>query len=320
VEAIGNQQSTHFGEKIMSADFEVIYSGTDRVEWLKIRREGIGASEAPAILGESTYASPVSVFAEKLNTDEPEDNDSERMAWGRKLEPIIVAEFGVRTDRRVQHISEKMLLRSTRWPFMQCTLDGKQWPEIFDVADQAMDPWFPIEAKNSTDSDLWGDGIPRITWVQVQHQLAVTGKPWGSVGILLWGCEFKWCDVPRNDEFIEEILVPRCQEFWDLVQSGGPPPPVDGHKETAKALAKIFPQTSDETVTLPGEFTDLSSQLQTMKKSEKDTKTIRAEVENKIRLAIGEAAYGLLPNGDSYSWKANKNGARTLRFKRGAQT
>ena len=114
----------------MGEAYKIMYSGDDRAAWLRLRRQGIGASEAACVLGESTYGSPMSVFAEKISTEEPVEEQSERMEWGQTLEPVILDEFADRSKRVIQLAGQ--LLRSVRWPFMQCTLDGKQWDEFFN--------------------------------------------------------------------------------------------------------------------------------------------------------------------------------------------
>ncbi len=298
----------------MGSDFETVYAGDDRAEWLRLRRLAICASESPAVLCEKsyTYQSNVGVLAEKIDPEPPVDEeDSERAHWGKLLEPVILSEFARCTSRHVFAAGE--LLRSTRWPFLQCTLDGKQ-REVATDRD-----WFPVEAKNTRASDMWADGIPAHVWIQIQHQLAVTGKPWGSVAVLLWGSEFKHQDVPRDDEFINEQLVPRCEEFWKLVQAGGPPPTPTGHPDTTKALAKIFPDTTEETVVLPGEFTDMSNELAMLTKASSANKTRADEIKNLIRAEMGEASYATTPSGATCSWKADVNGVRTFLHKPGGK-
>ena len=47
-------------------------SGLAEMEWLKVRKSGIGGSDVGAILGLNKYSSPMKVYKEKT-TDETED-------------------------------------------------------------------------------------------------------------------------------------------------------------------------------------------------------------------------------------------------------
>ena len=50
-----------------------------RAEWLAARKAGIGGSDAAAIIGLNPFSSPLTVWADKTSTDEPqEDSESER--------------------------------------------------------------------------------------------------------------------------------------------------------------------------------------------------------------------------------------------------
>ena len=286
--------------------FEIIGDSSRREEWLKLRRTGIGASDAPAILGASPWASPVSVYADKIDADAPIEAESEVQEWGRILEPVILEHFETTTGRSIVPAGE--LLRSTRWPMMLATLDGWHIDSC---------PWQPVEAKNTWLSSNWTNGVPRDVWIQVQHQLAVTGCAVGSVAVLMSGFSFKWADLDRNDEFIEETLVPDLTAFWERVQNGGPPPPADGNPATMKALGRIYPQDDGESVPLEGEFTNLAAELEAIKASAAVATERKVEIENLVRAEIGEASFGVLQNGGRFSWKANKHGVRTLRFNPG---
>ena len=287
-----------------AAPHTVICDASDRIAWLTARRLGIGASESPAILGASPWSSGMAVYAEKVDPDPPVEFDNERLFWGRRLESVILERFGEITGREV--LPAGQLLRSTRWPFMLTTLDGEQ---DFDGR------WVPAEAKNTMDGEGWSDGVPRHVWIQLQHQMAVFGSPSASVAVLIFGCQFKHADVPRDDEFIEETLVPECEKFWQLVEAGGPPPQTDGSEATREALKRLYPQDYGETVALCGEFTDKAARRLKLKEFLKaDTEELR-EIENAVKAAIGSATFGAVPDGGEYSWKANKNGVRTLRYK-----
>ena len=283
--------------------YDVIGSSNDREAWLLARRTGIGASDSPAILGASPWSSGLAVYAEKIDTEAPIEDQSERLMWGHVLEPVILEAFAKATERPIRESGK--LLRSKRWPFMLATLDGLSELGGMETV---------LEAKNTQDRAGWSDGVPQHVWIQVQHQLAVTGLAMGSVAVLVCGCEFKWADVKRDDEFINGVLIPDCESFWKLVENGGPPPQADGSEASRKALSRLYPQDHGESVALDGEFTNLAKELEELKSLGSETQTRRTEIENLVRAAIGDGTYGALQNGGRFSWKADRNGKRTLRY------
>ena len=290
--------------------FEIVCSVEDHEAWLRARRTGIGASDMPAVCGVTRWGSPLSVFVSKVDTEAPIDDEGEYQYWGRRLEHEILAEFATVTGREVR--AAGYLLRSKKWPWLITTLDGEQ---VGDSLCAPSAPWYPVEVKNTQDRRSWRDGVPREVWVQCQSQLAVVGAPMGSVAVLQSGCQFAWKDVLRDDAFILEHIVPDSKALWGKVVAGGPPPGVDGTEHTTKALARIFPDANETTVALPGEFTGWHADLVQLKAQQKEIEAAREKIENEIRFQIGEAgaSYGQLQTGETYSWKPNRKGNRTLR-------
>ena len=81
---------------------------TNRTEWLKARRSGIGGSDVAAILGLSRYKTAVDVYEDKIVTDEPEDTQSQAAYFGSVLEDVVAHEFSKRTGMKIQRVN-KML-------------------------------------------------------------------------------------------------------------------------------------------------------------------------------------------------------------------
>ena len=58
---------------------------TNRAEWLKARRSGIGGSDVAAILGLNRYKSALDIYNDKISTEEPKDQQSESAYFGTIL-------------------------------------------------------------------------------------------------------------------------------------------------------------------------------------------------------------------------------------------
>lgn len=277
--------------------FETIGHSDNREEWLELRRLGIGGSDAAGVLGVSPWSSAVSVFVDKvLGSD---DADNEVMYWGRTLEAIILKHYAKETGREVQ--GDGRLLRSLIHPCMQVTLDGLQCSPAGNGFVEVKNKRFPITE------------VPRHDWIQMQHQFAVTDWQWGSYAALCSGSSFYWCDVERDNDFIDGTLIPAELDFWERVQAGGPTPPADASDATLEALKRFYPEPNGETVALDGEFLDDDQGRQAIAKQLAFTKSLIQGIDNRIKAAMGDATYGVLPNGRTYSWKARKDGVRVFR-------
>lgn len=275
----------------MSGAYQVIDSGRDRSKWLALRRDGIGASDAAAVLGVSPWSSAMDVYAEKLGlygppVDLPEDD---MMRWGQILEPLVLGEFRQATGRWIKR--EGRLLRSRARAWQQTTLDARQRRH----GDRS-----PGLLEIKTTKFGW-DEIPDDIYAQLQHQFAVSGFGWGSLAIFnRVSCAMTWQDLDRDDRYIDELnRVER--DFWLRLNSGEPPDP-DASEHTARALRAIFPKHIEgKVMDLDGSFIDLTDELEQAKREVAAATEQRRSLENQLKAAIGDAEAGVLPNGVMYT-------------------
>ena len=68
-----------------------------------------------------------------------------------------------------------------------------------------------------------------------------------------------------------------------------------------------------KTIVLAPELNDDDRDRLQILEDERTLKGRKAAIDNRIKAAIGDASYGVLPNGRTFSYKANKNNVRTLR-------
>lgn len=218
------------------------------------------------------------------------------MEWGNRLEQVIAEKYGEETGRKTRDPGRFMLLRSREYPFLVASID--RW---IALAERKTSGILEIKTAHPAKAKEWEKEPPLDYQVQLAHQFAVTGAKWGSLAVLIGGQKFRWADVERNDEFIVAYLK-QANAFWGMVAAKTPPEP-DAHPATARALQLLYPQPLVEAVALPAEAAEWDAQLQEIKNSTKLLGEKKAELENKLKAAIGEAERGVLPDGTAYNWK-----------------
>jgi len=275
----------------------IVRSYANRGEWLRERRHGIGASDAAALYGESPWQSPMSLWAEKRGLTAPidEGNVPDYIKWGLKLEPLIASAFAEDTGREVIDIPPFTIERDLAHPELLATLDRRQRTAVgIGVLE--------LKSTNFFARKQWSEGVPLYYQIQVQHQLMVTGEPYASVAVLIAGSEFLWCDIPRNDAFIDDLRR-RVIEFWAMVLADVTPAP-DASAATKEALSRIFPgETSPEFVPLTADAVAWDEKRLQGKAMIEAGKTLVDEAEAHLKLAIGENLGAVLPNNVTYTWK-----------------
>lgn len=156
----------------MKAGFTVedVTQGTEA--WLAWRRNGIGASDAPAIMGENPWMTPRQILADKLALSSPLSNPL--MDRGSALEPearrSYEQQFGVRV--------KPDCLKSYAHEWLRASVDGL-----------ALDACLVVEIKCGESVYRYPASTrepPGYYYGQLQHILAVTGYA---------GIDF-WCYLP----------------------------------------------------------------------------------------------------------------------------
>ena len=264
-----------------------------RTEWLDVRRQGIGSSDAAAAVGLSPYQSPLELWAQKTGKAtfaQPDpDDDSQPMYWGTLLEPIVAAHYTRRTGRRVRRVNA--VLQHPEHPWMLANLDR----EVLGTPEVQI-----LECKTAGihGARLWKDGVPEYVQLQVMHQLAVTGKQAADVIVLIGGQELRIHCIERDAAVIERLIELEAA-FWRLVQEGTPPP-ADGSESAQRALQALYPQDSGQTLdwTQDTEMGSTFSDLQAIRERLKAFELQEAQLRQRIEERMGEASRAVFETGE----------------------
>ncbi|MBR8087521.1 YqaJ viral recombinase family protein [Burkholderia vietnamiensis] len=274
-----------------------------REDWLEVRKTGIGGSDAAAAVGLNPYMSPLELWLIKTGRDadlpKPDPDDtSEPVYWGTLLEPIVAASYTKQTGNRVRRINA--VLRHPAIPWMLANLDR----EVIGVPDVQI-----LECKTAGEfgARLWRDGLPEYVTLQVQHQLAVSGKQAADVAVLLCGQRLEVHRIERDDALIARLIELEAA-FWRYVETDTPPP-ADGSESADRALRCLYPGAGGTV-----DFTDdrrLSStfaDLVDVRAEIEARQQIEARLKQTIQQAMAEADRAQFETG-SVSFKRSKDGS-----------
>lgn len=311
-----------------------------RADWLDMRRNYLGASEAAAAIGENPWKRPFELYHEKRGTILPDDlGDNERVQFGHLFEDAIVAEHGRRSGRLIltddrDEIEERLtaggackllgwvddrqpFVQSTIYPWMAATLDGVAIDEQLGLV--------LVEAKNTGEfmRDEWRNGsAPDWYRVQCYHALTVVqAAAAGALCAVVGGNKYRCVDILRA-EVPSEALVELERKFWLGVLSGTEPE-IDGSDSTRRALEKLHPDDDGSMIVLSSAALELHNEYIKLEAAIEPLESRREEIKTVLRGMVGAATFGELPNGAGcYSLKtterkgyvAKPSKYRTLRF------
>lgn len=168
------------------------------------RMTGIGGSDAPVVVGANPYKSRYELWLEKTGQKEPfAGNDA--TYWGQVMEPILLKEFAHRWGVKV-----KRPRKTYRHPngFMLCHLDGIGYNEAGEPS--------VLEVKTMRHRPK--DMKEHYHYIQLQHNIAVTGMKGGTLICLFGGNEFDSFYFDRDEEMIAALMKIEG-DFWLQVAS-----------------------------------------------------------------------------------------------------
>lgn len=273
-----------------------------RDEWLEVRMTGIGSSDAAAAVGLNPYQSQLELWMVKtgrgaaLPQIDPND-DSSPMFWGSLLEAFVAAHYTKKSGNRVRKINA--VLQHPEHAWMLANIDR----EVMGSSEVQI-----LECKTAgmNGAKLWRDGVPEYVQLQVQHQLAVTGKAAADVAVLVCGNEYRCYRIERDDALIARLIELEAK-FWDYVIRDIPPP-ADGSESAAMALQALYPYDNCEVLDLSEDvemcaaFADLNA-VRSALSCHNETEAL---LKHQIQQRMGNASRAVFDSG-TVSWKRSKD-------------
>lgn len=197
-----------------------------REQWLAARRDGLGASDAAAVLGVSNWKTNVQLWEEKCGQSTPEDiSDKPCVKYGNDAEPLLRQLFALdHPEYRVSFTPFK-IIRHGQFPFITCTPDGEL--EELTTGRRGGLEIKTTELRTRAGWQRWDNCIPIEYYAQVCQQMLAAD--WAFVELL---AQIKYTQPDGEDRKetrhykIEreqaaqdiELVRRECVSFWQHVE------------------------------------------------------------------------------------------------------
>ena len=288
---------SHFTEGLDFPDVVADTLGMSRREWLDLRGEGLGGSDAAWVLGKSPYKSTYAGWAEKAGlVDEPDLSDNEAIEWGNVLEPVVAERFASLYGFEI--IDLPLMLAHPTHKHMLANVDR------FIVEDGRITGLLEVKTAGLRQSVYWeGDNVPVHYALQVQHYLAVTGLGYGYLVVLIGGQQMKAYRIDRDEATIAELIEAEA-DMWDRVLSCDAPD-VDGSDSTIDTLKNRWTPEPDTVAELNGaDVLPIIAALAEAKEAKDVIESVVKGLQAQLMAALGSHEVGQVDGTTVVTWKA----------------
>lgn len=302
-----------------------------REEWLNLRKNGLGGSDAPIVMNVSMFRTLTNLYHDKVGTkpliqDEEDQNSDFRLMFGTYMENFVGAWFESVFEKQYKADFEKhfgeliksvslfddtMMYQHPEYPFMLCnndfiiTIEFESGDKVTGVFECKTTSPFAIKS-------AWSDGAPSHYIPQARHAMAVM-----NMDFTVFACAADnsvsnfYVHILNRDYEEEETLINAESSFWNdnvlakkaPVDNSNERMPDAFYRDLMKYNAGTMPKKARE-VKFPAKtaaiFTqycqiemDIASYKNQIKQSEKDLLVLT----NKLIEALGKGSSGYYCDG-----------------------
>ena len=241
-------------------------------EWLKLRRTGIGGSDAGAICGVNPYSNALSVYRSKTSPD-IEEVDNEAVRQGHDLEEYVAQRFSEATGFKVRR--SNIMYQSEEYPFMIADVDRLVVGE---------DAGLECKTASAYNADKWKDGeIPLHYLLQCYHYMIVLGKKTWYIAAVILGQEFVYRKITWDDKLANRLIEIE-RDFWNNNVLMNRIPQPDGSDVSDDIIKQYFGKAKeDSTIELVG-FDDKLDRRSEILAKIKELETEQKKIDQEIKL------------------------------------
>ena len=256
-------------------------------EWLKLRTTGIGGSDAGALMGLNKYTTPLSIYLAKKDLSSFGGNKATE--WGNILEDPVRQK--AKEELQIEIETVPGMFTSKAYDFMNANFDGLVFVDgEKEIAGTVVSGLGGHEIKTSRNGDGFSDDeVPDSYYAQVQHYMAVTGLTFFILSVFIIDrYEGRHYVIPRNDDFIADLIGAES-DFWNNnVLADNPPAPTGNENEFD--LIKNLPMPS--TVELDSDCASLLEERELLDMKIKGLTSDLNRVKEELLMRIFDAAGG----------------------------
>ena len=261
------------------------------------RKNHLGSSDMPAIMGFSRFANAYDIWLLKTGRVQPKEKTEDYIQAGNLLErPVInwCEKFlGMKIDTGEERLERRV----------------EGLPVVTHMDGEVLDSGEPVEVKTEgvdhPISEPWGeagtDEVPEYTLIQAHCHLMATDREICHVPTFLGGRGFGYFYVKRDNKIVE-LIKRNAIEFWENhVLKDIPPENVAPSLNMIKQIRSI----EGDPVELPDELISL---WQMAKDKAKEADAFKQECQAKILAALDGREMGFCSLGDVTNFKQNRKG------------
>lgn len=274
----------------------------NREDWLEARGRGIGASEVATIVGLNPYETPYQLWRRKMGIDPPKEM-SFLMKAGLYLEDAISQFFADETGSTViKSSATEFMYISKEKPHLRVSPDRTYW----SAGDKRNEGNKKILECKSTQMNIDPDDLPKWWFCQLQMNLGVAQMQRGSLAWLVSGREFGYKEFSFVPDFFA-WLTEEADRFWiDNIQGGKEPPAVT----SGDVIMKYARHTDGKVIEADEATLSAYNELKSVRRELDALKERKAVLEDKIKLAFGDAEALTYGDATLATWKAGKDQER----------
>lgn len=292
-----------------------------RDEWLEERKTFVGASEIAAVMGLSKWATPRSVWDEKVNGTQKEETLAMRM--GRHMEPFILAEGLREAAAKGYEITEaranSKTFRHDEFDYIGSTPDGFG---IYNGHRCVLETKFANDYVADNFGQEGSDQLPDEYVVQVVWQMLVTKCRYGFLfacmsnrQIAVYLIDGTDSEAGKETRALASHALSVAHDFWRCVEDRVQPA-LTGQEPDTQWVKQTYSYEDGSVTNADEALTAKCRELLDVRGALAAGELVKSELENQIKQFMGEAAILETPVGD-FTWKADKNGQRSFRVGKG---
>ncbi|MCP3962414.1 MAG: YqaJ viral recombinase family protein [bacterium] len=263
-------------------------------EWFRYRWGRITGTDVAAILGVSSYKTPMEVWARVTGKTAcpdfdapPEEPEPFHLRRGRLLEEPCAQMYAEETGFAIANAPG--LIQDAELDWLCVTpdrgIEAHPMPGGSDTSPNL--GVLECKAPGHFKANDWDSQVPTEFRIQLQLQLRVWGRAWGAVAALLPD-DFRHRPEERNEEFLEKVLGYVIDWRRKYVVGDTPPPPM---LKDDKLVRSLLPESVEQMVVLPASMAVLAHEDNELKRFMGLIKKRRSAIRTGLMLVMGESRY-----------------------------